>query len=100
MRASALTVMAALLVSTGALASGEDFGGLPEGEGRALVHVVCDGCHSIKLVVQQGLSRDSWAESLDWMVEEQGMAEMDSETYAIVLDYLSTHLGTGHRPPK
>ncbi|MFP6756734.1 MAG: hypothetical protein VCC99_00735 [Alphaproteobacteria bacterium] len=91
---------ALVMLSGNAFASGDDFGGLPEGEGRALVHVVCDGCHSIKLVVQQGLSRDSWAESLDLMVEEQGMAEMDPETYAIVLEYLSTHLGRDHRPPR
>ena len=100
MERRALTVIATLLVSSGALASGDDFRGLPEGEGRDLVHVVCDGCHSIKLVVQQGLSRDSWAESLDLMVEEQGMVEMDPETYAIVLEYLSQYLGPDHRPPR
>ena len=50
--------------------------------------------------MQQGLSRDSWAESLDLMVVEQGMAEMDPETYAIVLDYLSQYLGPDHRPPR
>ena len=93
-------IVALMMLSASAFASGEDFGGLPEGEGRDLVYVVCDGCHSIKLVVQQGLSRDSWAESLDLMVEEQGMVEMDPESYAIVLDYLSQYLGPDHRPPR
>lgn len=81
-------------------ASEDDYAGLPEGDGRDEVFVICSACHSIKLVVQQGLSRDSWQESLEWMVEEQGMAEMDSETHALVLDYLAKHLGTDHRPPR
>lgn len=88
------------IISRPALASEDDYGGLPEGEGRDEVYVICSGCHSIKLVVQQGLSRDSWQESLEWMVDEQGMPEMDSETHILVLDYLSEHLGTDHRPPR
>ena len=81
-------------------AADDDYGGLPEGEGRDEVYVICSGGHSIKLVVQQGLSRDSWQESLEWMVEEQGMTEMDPETHALVLDYLAEHLGIDHRPPR
>ena len=34
------------------------------------------------------------------MVEEQGMSEMDPETHALVLDYLSEHFGIDHRPPR
>ena len=81
-------------------ASDDDYDGLPEGEGRDEVYVICSGCHSIKLVAQQGLSRDSWQESLEWMVDEQGMTEMDPETHTLVLDYLATHLGIDHRPPR
>lgn len=81
-------------------ASEDDYGGLPDGEGRDEVYVICSGCHSIKLVVQQGLTRDSWQESLEWMVDEQGMPEMDPETHTLVLDYLSDHLGIDHRPPR
>jgi hypothetical protein len=92
--------MAVFLAGSVALAGGDDFGGLPEAEGRDLVAVVCDGCHSIKLVTQQGLDRDSWAETLEEMVDEQGMPEMDAESYATVLDYLSEHLGPDHRPPR
>ena len=100
MERRALIAIGVLLIGSSAFASGEDYDGLPEGEGRDLVHVVCDGCHSIKLVVQQGLDRDSWEETLDTMVEEQGMPEMDAESYQIVLDYLSEHLGRDHRPPR
>ncbi len=94
---AALAISAALF---GASASDDDFGGLPDGEGREEVFVICSGCHSIKLVVQQGLTRDSWQESLDWMVEEQGMPEMDAETHARVLNYLAENFGIDHRPPR
>lgn len=61
-------------------------------DGRETVFVLCDGCHSIKLVVQQRLSCESWDKALVWMVEEQDMAELDDETREAVLDYLGTYL--------
>ncbi len=45
------------------------------------------------IVVQQGLTRDYWEESLVWMVEEQGMPEPDEGTWALILDYLAEHYG-------
>ena len=70
----------------------ENFGGLPEGPGREIVFYHCAICHSTRLVLQQRLSRGIWDETLDWMVEEQGMNELEPEIRKIVLDYLSTHL--------
>jgi len=45
-----------------------------------------------------GISRESWDETLDWMVEEQGMAELDADMRKIILDYLSEYLNIDHRP--
>jgi cytochrome c len=59
---------------------GEDAGdwdGLPPGSGREEVYYSCQACHSLAIVKQQGLSRESWDETLVWMVEEQGMPEID-----------------------
>ena len=67
--------------------------GLPPGEGREEVHGLCSACHSLMIVKQQGLDRGSWAETLDWMVEEQGMPEQDRDTLARLLDYLAEHYG-------
>jgi hypothetical protein len=69
------------------------FGGLPEGQHRSLVFAVCSGCHSVKLVMQQGMTRSKWDSTLDWMTEQQGMAELDRDTEAKILDYLATHFG-------
>jgi hypothetical protein len=74
-------------------AAQDEYGGLPEGEGREIVYGVCSGCHSIRLVEQQGMSRERWDHLLDWMVEKQGMPELDPETRGTVLDYLAEHYG-------
>lgn len=66
---------------------------LPKDAGRQEVYYTCSICHSIKLVVQQGLSRSSWQETLEWMVEEQEMQPLDAKTEKVVLDYLAKHFG-------
>jgi len=78
--------------------SDDEYEGLPAGKGRDEVYGYCGACHSVRLVTQQGLSRDAWNETLEWMVEEQGMGELDGETNKLILDYLSEFLNTDHRP--
>lgn len=73
----------------------QDWQGLPPGAGRDEVFYTCNACHSLMLVTQQGMSRDRWDETLDWMVEEQGMSEIkDDTTRNLILDYLATHFGS------
>jgi cytochrome c len=66
---------------------------LPEGPGKEETFYLCHTCHSFLLVSQQRLSRPHWDETLDWMVEEQGMPEIVDEERELVLDYLETHYG-------
>lgn len=70
-----------------------DYGGLPEGPGREMVFGLCQACHSLAIVKQQGLNRESWDETLVWMVEEQGMPLLDPKSRKLILDYLATHYG-------
>lgn len=78
----------------GAAANRPDFGpDWPAGPGQAEAGQLCNSCHSLAIVKQQGLSRDSWDELLDWMVEEQGMAEQSAERRDLILEYLATHFG-------
>jgi cytochrome c len=67
----------------------------PVGAGRDITGYTCSACHSLAIVKQQGLSRESWDELLDWMVEEQGMGEPDPEQRQAILGYLATHFGIG-----
>ena len=71
----------------------EDYGGLPEGPGREEVFYSCQACHSLAIVKQQGLDRETWDEALVWMVEEQEMEPLEPEDRNLILDYLATHYG-------
>jgi cytochrome c len=77
------------------MASQPDFGpDWPAGPGQAETGVLCNACHSLAIVKQQRLSRDVWDKLLDWMVEEQGMAEQTPERRLLILDYLAAHFGS------
>ncbi len=67
---------------------------LPAGVGRFETEAYCSACHSLRLVVQQGLSRADWDELLDWMIEEQEMQPMEAADRAKVLGYLAKHFNT------
>lgn len=96
-RIASSAALAAFLFQSPAKAQ-DDYDLLPDGEGKDVVYAMCSGCHSIRLVAQQGLSPKRWEKMLDWMVEEQGMAELDTETHDVVMVYLTNHLNTDHRP--
>lgn len=70
----------------------DEFGGLPAGPGQEETFYLCSACHSIRLVTQQRLTRPVWADTLDWMVEKQGMPEPAPEQRELILDYLGTYL--------
>ena len=69
------------------------FRGMPNAEGRLQVFGFCGSCHSIDLVLQQGLSRAVWEEVLVEMVEDQEMAPLQPDIRARVLDYLEQYYG-------
>ncbi len=85
-------------VDAGAGNSKDPFGDdWPKGRGRELTGYLCNSCHSLAIVKQQGLSRGDWDELLDWMVEEQGMAELTDEQRDQVLDFLAANFGVDSR---
>lgn len=75
--------------------NGEDFGQLVVAEGVEETWYACTACHSEMIVAQQGKNREDWDETLDWMVEEQGMPELPPEDRETILDYLAEHYNTG-----
>jgi cytochrome c len=88
-----LIVCGVLLVSAPIVLGEEDTDSdLPPGEGREEVEIYCSACHSLKIVTQQGLSREDWDELLVWMVDEQGMDELPPDDRKLILDYLAKHI--------
>ena len=71
-----------------------DLGLLVAGEGAFETHAYCTACHSERIVAQQGLTRDGWAELFEQMVEEHEMTPIEEPDRARVLDYLAAHYGT------
>lgn len=81
-------------LATGTGSDEEDFNGvLVNKPGADTTYAYCAGCHSERIVAQQGLTRDGWIELLDWMVEEQGMGEIEDPDYTEIINYLSEHYG-------
>ena len=73
------------------------FGGMPDDEGRLEVFGFCSGCHSIDLVLQQGLTRAVWEDVLVEMVRDQEMAPLRDDDRRKVLDYLEQYYGPEQR---
>ena len=96
---AALAALAFALNVGGPALANEDweFAPLPRGEGAEETYYNCIACHSLRTVTNGAYSRRVWDELLDWMVEEQGMPELDPEEREIILDYLATHLGEDSR---
>jgi len=69
------------------------FGVLVEGQGAAETYSVCIACHSEKIIAQQGLSQEDWDELLEWMVDEQGMADLPEPLRGDILAYLTANYG-------
>lgn len=68
-----------------------EFGVLYVADGVEPTYYACTPCHSEMIVAQQGLSRVHWEELLEWMVEEQGMNEIEEPDRTAILDYLAEH---------
>ena len=76
------------------------FGGMPKDEGRLEVFGYCGSCHSIDLVLQQGLTRAVWEEVLVEMVRDQEMVPLRDDVRRKVIDYLEKYYGPDQRARK
>jgi cytochrome c5 len=65
----------------------DNFGPLPEGNGKAIVLEKCTLCHDLKRVRQHLASPEEWADTLNSM-ENEGLM-LSEEEFGIVLRYLA-----------
>lgn len=72
----------------------------PAGKGRDETFYACIACHGTALIKAQGMSRERWEETLDWMVKRHNMPELDQDTRTLVLDYLSAQFPSRQRGPR
>jgi mono/diheme cytochrome c family protein len=62
---------------------------LPEGKGRDETFYACAACHGTAIIKAQGMSRERWEATIDWMVERHGMPEIDADDRALIVEYLA-----------
>ena len=67
----------------------------PAGPGRDEAFYACVACHNFKLVAAQGLDRERWSGTLDFMTARHNMPALEGEDRKLILDYLATAF-----PPK
>jgi cytochrome c5 len=65
----------------------DNFGPLPDGNGKEIVLEKCTMCHDLKRVRQHAASPEEWADTLGAM-ENEGL-QISDEEFAIVLRYLA-----------
>lgn len=66
-----------------------DLAAMPDGEGKDFVYLVCADCHSMDHVLQKRYARAGWRAALKRMTLDFGMAELEPDETALVLDYLT-----------
>ncbi|WP_342360195.1 hypothetical protein [Terrarubrum flagellatum] len=76
------------LAQNAAPAAEEEPTDLPDFPGREETFYFCIACHSFKVVGRQGMDRERWSGTLDWMTEKHGMAKLEGRDRDVVLDYL------------
>lgn len=64
---------------------------LPEGQGREETFYGCTACHGFALVRQQGMTRERWDDTIDYMTSRHNMPEFDAADRALILDYLAAN---------
>ena len=64
---------------------------LPEGAGRDETFYICSACHGFEIVVQQGMARRQWDETITYMTDRHGMPPLEGDDREIVLNYLTEH---------
>lgn len=64
----------------------------PDGPNREETFYFCTACHNFKLTAAQGMTREKWAETLEWMTAKHNMQKLEGEDLKKILDYLETAL--------
>jgi hypothetical protein len=63
---------------------------LPAGAGREETFYLCTACHGTAIISQQGLSRQRWEETFDWMIEKHRMPDPGAAERTLIVDYLAS----------
>ncbi len=61
----------------------------PEAPGREEAFYGCTACHGFKIVAQQGMSRQRWDDTVEFMIRQHKMPAPGAQEREKILDYLA-----------
>jgi hypothetical protein len=67
----------------------------PSAPHREETFYFCSACHNFKLIAAQGMSRDKWSETMDWMTVKHSMPKIEPDEREKIIDYLAAAFPAG-----
>ncbi|MGE0421377.1 MAG: hypothetical protein AB7O88_03895 [Reyranellaceae bacterium] len=64
---------------------------MPGGKGQEETFYLCAACHGTALIKAQGMTRDRWDSTFQYMIDRHGMADPDKADRDLIVDYLAEH---------
>jgi hypothetical protein len=64
---------------------------MPGGKGQEETFYLCAACHGTALIKAQGMTRQGWDSTFQYMVDRHGMADPDKADRDLVVDYLAAN---------
>lgn len=84
------------MLSSPAIAQDDpEYMAMADGEGKDFTHLLCSDCHAMSHVLEKRYSRSGWRKSIERMTTEFGMAALQADEKALILDYLTEHYSPG-----
>lgn len=64
---------------------------MPPGKGQEETFFLCAACHGTALIKAQGMTRERWDSTFQYMIDRHGMADPDKADRDLIVDYLAEH---------
>lgn len=64
---------------------------MPPGKGQEETFYLCAACHGTALIKAQGMTRERWDSTFQYMIDRHGMADPDKADRDLIVDYLAEH---------
>jgi hypothetical protein len=64
---------------------------MPSGKGQEETFYLCAACHGTAIIKAQGMTRERWDSTFQYMVDRHGMADQDKADRDLIVDYLAEH---------
>jgi len=64
---------------------------MPPGKGQEETFYLCAACHGTAIIKAQGMTRERWDSTFQYMIDRHGMADPDKADRDLIVDYLATN---------